>query len=49
MVIISGHDTTLAAQIIYLIKIFKLDINIYKLPTYTAQVAVEVTREDDIK
>ena len=48
MVIISGHDTTLAAQILYLIKIFKLDINIYTLPTYTAQVAVEVTRQEDI-
>ena len=49
MVIISGHDTTLAAQILYLIKIFNLDENIYTLPTYTAQVAVEVTRQDDIK
>ena len=49
MVIISRHDTTLAAQILYLIKIFNLDENIYTLPTYTAQVAVEVTRQDDIK
>lgn len=49
MVIISGHDTTLAAQILYLIKFFNLDINIYSLPTYTAQVAAEVTRKEDIK
>lgn len=48
MVIISGHDTTLAAQILYLIKIFKLDINIYKMPPYTSQVAVEVTRKEEV-
>lgn len=44
MVIISGHDTSLTAQILFLIKIFKLDNKIYKLPTYSAQVAIEVTR-----
>jgi bisphosphoglycerate-dependent phosphoglycerate mutase len=44
MVIISGHDTTLAAQILFLIKIFQLDIVKYKLPTYSSQVAVEVSR-----
>ena len=47
MVIISGHDTTLAAQILFLIKIFKLDIEIYKLPAFSSQVAVEVSRDEN--
>ena len=47
MVIISGHDTTLAAQILFILKYFNLDLNIYKLPTYSAQVAFEVTRNEN--
>lgn len=47
MVIISGHDATLSAQIIFILKIFKLDLDSYQLPTYSAQTAFEVTREDN--
>ena len=49
MVIRSGHDTTVAAQLLFLIKYFNLDINKYTLPSYSAQVAVEVTREEEKK
>ena len=47
MVIISGHDTTVGAQILFIIEYFKLDKNFYKLPTFSAQVAFEVARADD--
>ena len=46
MVIISGHDVTITFQIIYMIKYFGLDLNLYKLPTYTSQIAYEVIRND---
>lgn len=46
MIIISGHDVTMTFQIIYMIKFFGLDMNLYKLPTYTSQIAYEVTREE---
>ena len=48
MVIISGHDTTVTAQVLFIIKYFKLDINLYKLPTFSAQSAFEVTRDDNV-
>ena len=47
MVMISGHDVTVAAQVLFFIKFFNLPMEIYKLPIYTSQVAVEVTRNED--
>ena len=47
MIIISGHDVTITFQIIYMIKYFGLDINLYKLPTYTSQIAYELMRVSD--
>ncbi len=44
MVIISGHDTTLAAQILFIIKFFNLKYE-FELPDYSAQTAFEVSRE----
>ena len=49
MVIISGHDVTMTFQIIYMIKYFGLDIDLYKLPTYTSQIAYELIRTTDDK
>ena len=51
MIIISGHDVTITFQIIYMIKYFGLDLNLYKLPTYTSQIAYELikTRDDNEK
>ena len=45
MVIRSGHDTTLTAQILFIIHFFKLDYE-YELPTYSAQTAFEVSRDE---
>ena len=49
MVIISGHDTTVSAQVIFILKMFKLPLSLYELPTYSAQTTFEVTREEDNK
>ena len=42
MIIISGHDVTITFQIIYMIKFFGLDSNLYRLLTYTSQIAYEL-------
>ena len=47
MVIISGHDTTVAAQLLFILKFFNLDLELYKLPTFSAQVAFEVSRNEN--
>lgn len=49
MVIISGHDTTLSAQLIFMIIYFNLSEDLYELPEYSAQTAFEVTRDVDIQ
>jgi len=49
MVIISGHDVTMTFQIIYMIKYFGLNLDLYKLPTYTSQIAYELIRTTDDK
>ena len=45
MVIISGHDTTVTAQVMFILKMFNLPLDLYELPTYSAQTTFEVTRE----
>ena len=45
MVIRSGHDTTLTAQILFITHFFNLDYE-YELPTYSAQTAFEVSRDE---
>ena len=47
MVIISGHDTTVAAQLLFILKFFNLDLGLYELPAYSAQVAFEVSRNEN--
>ena len=47
MIIISGHDVTITFQIIYMIKYFGLDMDLYKLPTYTSQIAYELIKISD--
>lgn len=44
MVIIYGHDTTISAQIIFILKMFNLPLEFYQLPTYSAQTAFEVRK-----
>ena len=47
MIIISGHDVTITFQIMYMIKYFGFDVNLYRLPTYTSQIAYELKRIND--
>ena len=49
MIIISGHDVTITFQIIYMIKYFGLNLNLYKLPTYTSQIAYELIKINEEK
>ena len=44
MLIYSGHDITVSKQILFLLKAFQLDINLYELPTYATQIAFEISR-----
>jgi hypothetical protein len=46
MVIYSGHDSTLTAEELFMIKYFGLKVENYIYPTYSTQLAFEVTRGD---
>ena len=47
MLIYSGHDSTLSGEELFMIKHFGLTIDDYIYPTYTTQLAFEVTRDDE--
>ncbi len=47
MVMVSGHDTTLTAHLLFFIKFFGLPLETYKLTSYASQIAVEVARDDN--
>ena len=50
MIIISGHDTTLSIQQIFLINSFGLSLDdYYRFPTFASQITFEITRNDDEK
>lgn len=49
MVMISGHDSTTACYQMFILNIFDVDYKKFKMPEYTAQIAFEVTRPDDIE
>ena len=44
MVMILGHDDTITPQVLFIIKNFNLSLDVYKLPQFASQTAVEVTR-----
>ena len=46
MVIFSGHDATLSGELMFMIKYFELKLEDYIYPTYTTQLAFEVTRDE---
>ena len=46
MVIYSGHDSTLTAEELFMLKFFQPPDKEFKYPTYTTQLAFEVTRDD---
>lgn len=48
MLIYSGHDSTLTAEELFMIKFFKINHEFF-YPTYTTQLAFEITREEDKK
>ena len=45
MVMILGHDDSISSQVLFIIKYFNLSLDIYKLPNFASQMAVEVTRK----
>ena len=50
MIIISGHDTTLSIQQIFLLNSFGLSLDdYYRFPTFASQITFEITRNDDEK
>ena len=44
MVMILGHDDTITPQVLFIINNFNLSLDVYKLPQFASQTAVEVTR-----
>ena len=46
MVMILGHDDSISSQVLFIIKYFNLSLDIYKLPDFASQMAVEVTRKE---
>lgn len=46
MLIFSGHDSSLSAEEMFMIKFFGLKVEEYIYPTYTTQLSFEVTRDD---
>ena len=47
MLIISAHDSTIAFNEMFLINCFKLNLDIFKYPRFSTQIAFEVSRKDD--
>ena len=47
MMLVSAHDTTVSANEIAVMNCFNLDLDDFRLPKFTAQIAFEVTRKDD--
>ena len=46
MLIFSGHDSSLSAEEMFMIKFFGLKVEDFIYPTYTTQLSFEVTRDD---
>ena len=44
MVMILGHDDSISSQVLFIIKYFNLNLDLYKVPKLASQMAVEVTR-----
>jgi hypothetical protein len=50
MIIISGHDTSLSIQEIFLINSFGLSLDdYYRFPSFASQITFEITRNEDEK
>jgi len=49
MLLYSGHDSTTSKQEFFLMKAFGYNNSFYKFPTYSTQLAFEITRKDDNK
>ena len=47
MLMISGHETTVSSDQIFLMNVFGFNSSFYGLPKYASQMALEVTRKDD--
>ena len=49
MLILSGHDMTVSEQELFLIFAFNKTLDLYRYPTFGAQLSFEITRKDDNK
>ena len=49
MLIVSGHDTTLSGQELFIIKSLEKNFEFFRYPTFASQLAFEITRKDDNK
>ena len=49
MLIVSGHDSTLSSQQLFIINSLEKNLELYRYPTFASQLAFEITRKDDNK
>ena len=49
MLIVSGHDSTLSSQQLFIINSLGKNLELYRYPTFASQLAFEITRKDDSK
>ena len=49
MLIVSGHDSTISAQEIFIINSLGKNLEFYRYPTFASQLTFEITRKDDKK
>ena len=49
MLIVSGHDSTLSSQQLFIINSLGKNLEFYRYPTFASQLAFEITRKDDNK
>jgi hypothetical protein len=49
MLIVSGHDSTISAQELFIINSLGKNLEFYRYPTFASQLTFEITRKDDKK
>ena len=47
MLIISGHDTSISLQELFLIFALNLNISFFRYPSFASQIALEITKNDE--
>ena len=49
MLILSGHDSTISQQELFILNSLGENLELYRFPTFAGQIAFEITRKDDNK